>query len=120
MKLLSAMKRIKELDRDVAEVQKVDITYDTLRYLFNKTKQQSNFMTLFLIKCEEEGMSVQDSQFLLEGYMLNEIKIGDDVIDMVSRDEGIVEKIFLIYDSLYVTMGDKDYLLDDIELKERA
>lgn len=120
MKLLSVMKRIKELDHEVAAVQKVDIDYDKLRFLFRTTKKQSNFMILFLDKCEKEEMGLQDSQFLLEGYMLNEIKAGDYVYDTISKDEGTVEEIILVHDALYATMGDKDYLLDDIELKERA
>jgi hypothetical protein len=118
MKLITAMKRIKELDQQIAAVQKEDINFDTLCSLFEKTKRQANFMMLFLKKCKNDGYDFEESQYLLEGYMMNQAEIGDEVRDMVSGDEGVLEFIELKDKELWVTFNFKEYKLDDIEVIE--
>ena len=46
--------------------------YAGLRRLFEVARKQSSAMINYLNKCEEEGISLEDSQFDLEGFMLGE------------------------------------------------
>ena len=70
MKKITVMKRIAELDKEVAAVQKEDINYDTLIHLFKLTKKQSQFMVLYLTKCQEQNIDFEEAQFDLEGVVM--------------------------------------------------
>jgi hypothetical protein len=110
------MQRIKELDQQVAAVQKDEITYDKLRQLFQTTKKQSNFMLLYLNGCEKEGMTFDESQYLLEGFMLNTIEKGDNVREIVTEYEGVANTIYLSNKQLWIQVDDQHFKLDDVEL----
>jgi hypothetical protein len=118
MKLLTTMKRIKELDQEVAAVQKSEITYESLRNLFRTTKKQSNFMILYLDKCEKERYTFEESQYLLEGYMMNKAEIGDEVRDIISGDIFVIETIYIYNKELWANSTTDSYKLDDIEVIE--
>lgn len=72
MNKITYMDRIKALDTELANAQKEEMDYAALRNLFQVAGKQSKAMIGYLNKCEEEGMSLEQSQFELEGFMLGE------------------------------------------------
>ena len=66
------MEYIKQYDQELAEAQKDTITYEGLKRLFTVSQKQAHYMIMYLDKSESELLTLEESQFELEGHMLGE------------------------------------------------